>query len=79
MHQAEIVFDVLLVADEQFAKSIVPGAGPFDDPAASRMASMRRHDFTTVSNVGNVLPSTNRGLDLAEIIPLVQTQVLRLV
>ena len=77
MHQAEIVLDVLLVADERFTKSIVPRAGAFDDPAASRMASRRRHDFSAVSEVGDIPPDTDRGLDLAGIVPLVQAQVLR--
>jgi hypothetical protein len=77
MHQAEIVLDMLLIPDEQFTESIVPGAGPFDDPAARRMASGRRHDFSAVAHVGNIPSGMDRDLDLAGIIPLVQAQVLR--
>jgi len=57
----------------------VPGAGPFDDPAARRTASGRRHDFSAVAHVGNIPSGMDRDLDLAGIIPLVQAQVLRLV
>ena len=72
MHQAPIVFHPLLEADEQFSEPIVPRAGALDDPATGWMPSPARDTFTAMTEVDGVMPLADRGLDLREIVPLVQ-------
>ncbi len=75
MYQAEVVFHRFLEAGEEFPEPIVPRASTFHDPAACRMATPR-DAFAATADVGDVAPVPDRGLDLGEVIPFVQTQVL---
>jgi hypothetical protein len=77
MHQPPIVLHQLLKADQEFPEPIVPCACAFDDPATRRVPSTSRDAFTAVAAMGSVMPLPDCRLDLREIIPFVETQVLR--
>jgi hypothetical protein len=78
MHQPLIVLHPLLKADEEFAKPVVPCAGALDDPATRWMPPPAGHAFPAMAEVGGVVPFPDRGLNLWEVVPLVEAQVLRI-
>jgi hypothetical protein len=78
MHQPPIILHPLLEADEEFPESIVPCAGAFNDPAAGWMTPTLRGTFAAMAQVSDVMPLADCGLDLREVVPLVEAQVLLL-
>jgi hypothetical protein len=77
MHQPSIVLHPLLKADEEFPEPIVPCAGAFDDPATCGMPSTSREAFAAMADVRGVMALPDRRLDLREVVPFVQAQVMR--
>jgi len=77
MHQPSVVFHPLLEADEEFPEPVMPGAGAFNDPATRRMPLTSRDALTAMADMGDIMPFPHGRLDLREVVPFVETQVLR--
>jgi hypothetical protein len=69
---------MLLEADEEFPEPIVARASALNDPSARRMPPMLRRAFTAMPEVDDVMALADRDLDLWEVVPLIEAQVLRI-
>jgi hypothetical protein len=81
MQQGEIVFTLLLPPDEQPSKAVHPGVRAFHHPAAGSVAGnlvLGLPFFTTVPNMSRIAPGFQGVPHGLIVVPLVQTQVLRL-
>ena len=78
MYQPAIILHPLLKTNEKFSEPIVPRAGAFDDPTARRMLPTSRDALTAMADMRGVTPLSDCRLDLREIVPLVEAQVLRM-